>query len=294
MNHMEQVLSEKKAAGHKIFVGYFPLGDPLMGDAVERVGEFIECGVDVLELGIPYADPSLDGAVVSASMARALEAGSVDEAMNTVARLRRAYPDACLQIMTYYETIADMGAEAFCAHVAELGADGVLAPNVPEMAREELGAALKRNGLLQPLFVPIDFADGDTEKFSSQGRGYMFLQAQEGKTGPRDGVSPRVADNIRRLRGAGASAALCAGFGISKPGQIQELVRMDVDGVIVGSSIIEAVVAGGSHEYITSLRAALDNSGRAVNEAGEREVVGHPEMPHEGSVLCYDGTTARP
>ena len=90
MNHMEQVLGEKKAAGHKIFVGYFSLGDPAMGDQVERVGEFIADGVDVLELGIPYENPALDGAVVSASMARALEVTTPAAAMDSIAELRAA------------------------------------------------------------------------------------------------------------------------------------------------------------------------------------------------------------
>lgn len=259
MNHMEQVLAEKKIAGRRILVGYFPLGDPLMGDPVARVGEFIEDGVDVLELGIPYAEPSLDGAVVSDSMARALDAMDARGAMDLIAGLRKAYPEACLQIMTYFETIEAMGVEVFCAHAAELGSDGVLAPNVPDEKRGRLDAALDRNGLLQPLFVPIDASDEDIPRFASDGRGYMFLQAQEGKTGPRDGVSPRVANNVVRLREAGAKAALCAGFGISKSQQIKDLVSMGVDGVIVGSSIIESVLAGTSRGYISSLRMALDS-----------------------------------
>lgn len=258
MNHMERVLAEKKAAGHKIFVGYFPLGDPAMGKQVERVGEFIADGVDVLELGIPYKDPSLDGAVVSASMARALEVTTPLAAMDSIADLRDAYPDACLQIMTYYETIDAMGVDAFCEHAAAAGANGILAPNVPEDREDDLAKAIEGHGLLQPLFVPVDVSDKDVEGFAEKGRGYLFLQAQEGKTGPRDGVSPRVADNVRRLREAGASAALCAGFGISKPKQISDLMAMGAEGVIVGSSIIDAVLAGTSREYISSLRAALD------------------------------------
>lgn len=259
MNHMEEILNEKRAAGHKIFVGYFPLGDPQMGDQAARVGEFLEDGIDVLELGIPYENPSLDGAVVSASMARALKEGSSAAAMDSIAALREAYPDACLQIMTYYEAVEEMGVEKFCAHAAELGADGVLAPNVPDADRERFSAALERNGLIQPLFVPVDLSDEDVPVFASAGRGYMFLQAQEGKTGPRDGVSPRVADNVARLRTAGARSALCAGFGISKPRQVKDLMAMGADGIIVGSSIIEAVISGTSREYISSLRVALDN-----------------------------------
>lgn len=258
MNHMEQVLSEKKAAGRKVFVGYFSLGDPAMGDQVERAGEFIADGVDVLELGIPYENPALDGAVVSASMARALEVTTPAAAMDSIAELRTAYPDACLQIMCYYETIEAMGIEAFCEHAAAIGADGVLAPNVPDEVKPALAEALDRAGLLQPLFVPVDLADADVAALAAAGRGYMFLQAQEGKTGARDGVSPRVEGNVRRLREAGATAALCAGFGISKPQQVKDLMAMGADGVIVGSSIIDAVIAGNSREYISSLRAALD------------------------------------
>lgn len=258
MNRMERILEGKRAAGRKILVGYFPLGDPAMGGQIARVGEFIADGVDVLELGIPYEDPVLDGEVVSASMERALEVTTPAAAMDSIAELRAAYPDACLQIMTYYETIETMGVEAFCKRAEAAGADGVLAPNVPEEKRTNLAAALDRTGLLQPLFVPIDLADDAVANYAKAGRGYLFLQAQEGKTGSRDNVSPRVADNVRRLREAGAKASLCAGFGISRPRQILDLMNMGADGVIVGSSIIDAVLEGHSREYISLLRAALD------------------------------------
>ncbi|WP_242622248.1 tryptophan synthase subunit alpha [Olsenella sp. Marseille-P4559] len=255
---MEKVLGEKKSAGDKIFVGYFPLGDFKMGDAISRVGEFIDDGIDVLELGIPYERPVLDGAVVASSMARALEVTSPAAAVDSISALRNAYPDVCLQIMTYYEVIEAMGVDVFCERVAAVGVDGVLAPNVPDAAKAALSEALERNGLIEPLFVPIDLADEDVAGYAAAGRGYLFLQAQEGKTGPREGVSPRVADDIARLRNAGATAALCAGFGISRPSQVKSLMAMGADGVIVGSSIIEAVLEGNSREYISSLRAALD------------------------------------
>lgn len=254
---MEQVLADKVRAGGKIFVGYFPLGDPLMGDQVARVGEFLAAGVDVLELGVPYRNPVLDGEVVSASMQRALERARSEEIMDGIAELRAAYPESCLQIMTYWEVVSEMGLEAFCAKAREVGADGVLAPNVPADARAAFDQMLDAYDLLQPLFVPIDSSDKELQSFALRGRGYLFLQAQEGATGAREGVAERVATNIYKLRQLGATAALCAGFGISKPQQVTTLMEMGADGVIVGSSIIQSVLDGSYRQYLSELRQAL-------------------------------------
>lgn len=257
MNHMEQVLLDKVHVGRKIFVAYFPLGDPLMGNQVERVGEFLDAGVDVLELGVPYRNPVLDGPVVSASMSRALQNASADSIMESIANLRQAYPDACLQIMTYYEAMTEMGLDAFCAKARSVGADGILAPNVPQQAQPTFDQALDSYELLQPLFVPIESSDEALQNFATKGRGYLFLQAQEGKTGVRDGVAERVATNIQKLKQLGATAAICAGFGISKPAQVATLMDMGADGVIVGSSIIQSVLDGSYRQYLGQLRDAL-------------------------------------
>lgn len=256
-SHMEDALLTKMHAGRGILVGYLPLGDPAMGDLVSRAGSFLEAGVDVLELGVPCERPVLDGAVVRGSMQRALERTSAECALASVARLASAYPGSCLQVMTYFEVIARMGVERFAEACAQSGVGGVLSPDAPSGEVPALDAALECRGVLSLRFAPYRLGDEDAKRLAREARGYVFLQSVDGKTGPQRGVSPRVRENVGRLRDAGVAAPVCAGFGVSSPEQVAELSAMGADGVIVGSSIIESVLAGRSTEYIRSLRRAL-------------------------------------
>jgi tryptophan synthase alpha chain len=258
MNHMQETLLRCRQDGKKILVGYFPLADPAMGDPVARVGEYLESGVDVLELGLPYEKPVLDGAVVRDSTKRALGVTGAEAALKSIGSLRQAFPTACLQIMTYHEIVEGIGLERFCRMAKEAGADGAMSPNASSMQAEELGRALEEQGLIMPRFAPFHLDRSAATEIAHKARGYVFVQAQDGKTGAQTGVPAEVGKNISLLRSCSEDIPLYAGFGISCPEQIKTLIAMGADGVIVGSSIISAVLEGRSRSYIFSLRAALD------------------------------------
>lgn len=257
LNPMCETLKSKHERGERILVAYFPLGDPAMGDPNARVGEFLEAGVDVLELGLPYEDPSLDGAVVSASMERSLSEMDLYQCLDVLHTLRSTYPSACLQIMAYFETVVGLGINKFCSLIKEAGADGAIVPNVPTDSYAALKTALNDLELLDILFAPIELTEKDARTVAKDGEGYVFLQAQNGGTGIKTSVAPQVKVNIATLRSLNTNALLCAGFGISSPEQVRTLVGMGVDGVIVGSSVILSVLEGRSKAYLQSLKEAL-------------------------------------
>ena len=254
---MDKTLKQKQERGERILVTYYPLGDPALGDPIARVGEFLEAGADVLELGLPYKNPSLDGAVVSASMERSLSCVDIYQALSIVRTLRETYPEACLQLMSYYEVAEELGLNEFCDLIKEAGADGVILPNAPAEKHSLLHETLNGLDLLDILFAPISINQVQAASIAQDAQGYVFLQAQTGGTGPQKSVAPQVKENIDTLRSLGTDALLCAGFGISSPAQVHELVAMGADGVIVGSSVILAALEGRSREYIHSLKDAL-------------------------------------
>lgn len=258
MNHMQEALLRHRQDGRKVLVGYFPLADPAMGDQIARVGEYLGSGVDVLELGLPYGRPELDSRIVRDSMKRALEVADTEAALESIGELRKAFPDACLQIMTYHEIVEAMGPERFCRMAKEAGADGAISPNASGRKAGELGRALEEQGLIMPRFAPFHLDRPAAAEIAHEARGYVFVQAQDGKTGAQTGVPAEVGENISLLRSCSEDTPLYAGFGISCPEQIKTLIAMGADGVIVGSSIISAVLEGRSRSYISSLRAALD------------------------------------
>jgi len=255
---MKKILDAYKAEGRKVLVGYYPLGDPAMGEPLARIGEFLESGVDVLELGLPYENPSLDGAVVRGSMERALSVSDLQGAFDLIGQIRRRYPDACLQIFTYHEIIEKMGLAEFCARAEAAGADGAMSPNADDAQTEKLGACLESRNLIMPRFAPFRLCKDEAAEVVNTAKGYVFVQAQDGKTGAQKTVPSQVGDNIALLRSLNSKVPLYAGFGISCPEQIAKLMGMGADGVIVGSSIITSVLTGSSQQYISSLRRALD------------------------------------
>ena len=257
VNRMEKILGKMKKAGEKILVAYYPLCDPLLDDPVAWAGKYFENGATVLEMGLPYENPCLDGKIVRDSMERALKQHTVDDAFDVIAELRKAYPENILQVMTYFEIIDKMGIENFAKRCAESGADGVLTPNIPENRVEELDRALGVYNLIQLRFAPFHLNEDAIQDLKKNARGYIFLQAVDGATGPQEKTSPQVGVNVTTLKQRGIETPVVAGFGISYPQHVREMKAMGADGVIVGSKIISEIENGNGEEFIRQLRSAL-------------------------------------
>lgn len=244
--------------GRKILICYLPLGDPALGDRVERAKQLIELGADVLELGIPYRDPVLDGRVVADSMHRALEQGGVDHAYRDIADIRSALPHANLQAMTYWEHIEEIGVTSFADRLARAGADAALSPNTPVTQAPALRDALEENGLVSLDFVPYESNEDELARYAQEAKGYAFLQAVNGKTGAAHGASEHVGDTIATLKRHGASIPLCAGFGISRHEDAARYIEMGADGIIIGSAVVSAMLEGGLSGLLDPVRKTLD------------------------------------
>lgn len=243
------------ASGGPGLICYLPLGDPLaVGDLAER---YIEAGVDVLEIGVPAANPYLDGALVRASMARALAAGmTLERIAEQTAELRRRHPEQAMIWMGYGAWTAE---DDVVALAAATGVDGVL---FPEPARwftrmQERLAAVDVH-LLQ--FLLRDASPLDVLHARTAG-GYLMLQAVAGATGTGtpDGELPDSSGLIQRIREAGVRAPIALGVGISSPEQVRSAIAMGADAAIVGSTVLRAALdgAGALGETLRALRRAV-------------------------------------
>ena len=256
-NRMEKIFEEMERAGEKILVSYFPLCDTALEDQVAWAGKYFDNGTTVLEMGLPYEDPGLDGKTVRDSMARALSKYTVEDAFEVIRALRRAYPHNILQVMTYYEIVEKMGTDAFAQRCADCGTDAVLSPNTPADRVGELDAALEGRGLINLRFAPYHLTAEAEADLKANARGYIFQQSVDGVTGPQSTTSPQVGVNVARLKSLGITTPVVAGFGISNARQVGEMRAMGADGVIVGSAILSAILAGNGEAFIKSLREAL-------------------------------------
>jgi tryptophan synthase alpha chain len=242
------------ARPHPALICYVPLGDPAIGFELPEL--YAECGVDVLEIGVPGGFPAYDGPTIASSLARAEHAGVTPaRAADTIARWRETLLEQAMVWMTY----PGDGAGALVDTAAGAGVDGLLLP-APARRFPVLARQLARRGLHLVHFLPYDPTLRDVREAVAKGRGYVMLQATPGLTGIRSEALPDSAWLIRDLRRLGLEAPLALGIGVSEPAQARAAVKMGADAVIVGSATVEAGLAGPEalRAFLRTLREALD------------------------------------
>jgi len=258
MNRMANNLFTMKENGEKILITYFPLCDPALGDPVAAAKTYFKSGANVLEMGLPYENPEMDGKTVSDSMFRALEKHDVLDAFDDIKKVRQTFPERNLQVMTYFEIIDKMGVDKFAERCADAGADAVLTPNIPSNRVAELDDALNKRGLIQLRFSPYELNDAVIQDLKDHAAGYIFQQAVNGGTGKQPKVSSQAGKNAGILRKNGVTTPICGGFGISNCDQAHDMKEFGLDGIICGSAVIDSILNGSLGEFIQSLRDGLD------------------------------------
>lgn len=233
---------------------YFPLGDPRVPVGMADV--YADHGVDVLEIGLASADPFLDGPEVRGSMARADRSRARADLDRLLDRLaRRGDAPACL-LMCYAD--ADHPGRAEPAFWAGLDSVLVVASEAAPL-RRQIEATARAAGLSPSAFLSLPVGAAGLEAARSAGF-YVMLQAAEGLTGPREEVDPGNAGRIAALRAAGVAAPVLPGFGVSTGAQARALRDMGADGVVAGSSVLKAALAGAAPlaALLRDLREGLD------------------------------------
>ena len=253
MNRMERVFRQNMENGRHSLVLYFPLGDPALGTDLEGAALYYENGADVLEMGLPYEDPVLDGATVRASMERALSKVTLEDCFASVKQLRKAYPDNVLQFMTYFGNVAKYGVERFAEICHECDVDAVLAPDATPEQLHALDEALGEYNIFNLRFANYTHTREMLMDLKANAKGYIFQQAVNGATGPQKTVDPQVRVNVKAIKEFGITTPCFAGFGIDKPEQAAEVCEMGADGIIVGSATLSHLLAGDAADYIKSL-----------------------------------------
>lgn len=253
MNRMDRTFEEMRKQGEKILILYFPIEDPILGDSVEYAEKYFENGCTVLEIGLPYENPCLDGNTVKKSMERALSRADLDKVFDTIAAIRKRCPDKILQIMTYHGNCEKYGYAGFAKKCSDAGVDGVLCPDAKPEQWDRLDAALEFHGIRNLVFAPYHLTREKIEEVKKIKGGYVFLQAVDGGTGQQAEVSPHIRENAEILKKAGITAPICAGFGISNAEQLEEVLAFGVEGAIIGSATINHIQKGEGERFIAEL-----------------------------------------
>ncbi|KQV25016.1 MULTISPECIES: tryptophan synthase subunit alpha [unclassified Microcella] len=240
---VESVIRTRVDAGSGALIGYLPVGFPDLDTSVDAAVALIENGVDIVELGLPYSDPVMDGLVIQRATQAALQGGfTLKQGFEAVERIRSRV-DAPLLVMTYWNPVIQYGVERFAADLESAGGAGLITPDlIPDEAAEWLTASdahdLDRVFLAAPSSSPARM----TQAVESS-RGFVYAVSTMGITGARSDVDAAARSVISRLREAGATSA-CVGLGISTPEQVADVLTY-ADGAIVGSRLVSALADGG-------------------------------------------------
>jgi len=243
VSRVEEVVAARTAQGSGALIGYLPVGFPDLDTSIEAAVALAENGVDVIELGLPYSDPVMDGPVIQQATQRALAGGfRLRHGIEAVAAIT-ARVSAPVLVMTYWNPVLQFGVSRFADELLAAGGAGLITPDlVPDEATAWLGES-ERTGLDRVFLAAPSSTDARLRQAVELSRGFVYAVSTMGITGARSDVDSAARSLVTRLRAVGATSA-CVGLGISTPEQVHEVLDY-ADGAIVGSLLVKALADGG-------------------------------------------------
>jgi tryptophan synthase alpha chain len=254
------VLTERKKAGKGSLIGYFPAGYPSLDESIEAAIAMCKSGIDVLELGVPYSDPVMDGLVIQQATEVALSNGfKLSQVFQAVEAITAAV-DTPVLVMTYWNPVLSYGVDAFAKELSEAGGAGLITPDlIPDEAAEWLAASDKYK--LDRVFLTAPTSTPERVKNSCElSRGFVYAVSTMGITGTRDSVDELAKQVVSSVRAASQSQNTAVGIGISSAQQVLD-VNSYADGAIVGSAFVRAYADGG----LAALQAKVQELSEALN-----------------------------
>lgn len=244
----------------KAFIPFITCGDPSL-DVTERiVYAMADAGADLIELGIPFSDPTAEGPVIQAANIIALSGGvTTDRIFDMVERIRRN-TDIPMVFMTYANVVFSYGVERFVKKAAETGMDGIILPDVPFEEKEEFDSVCRQYGLD---FISL-IAPTSHERISmiaKEASGFVYCVSSLGVTGMRSDITTDIGAMVKLVKTAN-DIPCAVGFGISTPEQAKDMAGKS-DGAIVGSAIVRLCEKYGEdcvpyiYEYVKAMKDAV-------------------------------------
>jgi tryptophan synthase alpha chain len=231
---MEETFKRLKNNNEKALVGFITAGDPDMETSVSIISAMCENGADILELGVPFSDPTADGPVIQRSSGRALKAGMNLGSVIEMTRKIRQNTDVPIILFSYYNPIMAYGIGRFHTDAVDAGADGVLVVDLPPEESEELTGNWTGNDLCLIRLVAPTTPPGRMEMIARDAAGFLYTVSMTGVTGSGGLDITQIGECVEMLKKS-ASVPICVGFGISTPSDVAAVSAV-ADGVVIGSA----------------------------------------------------------
>ena len=252
---------EAAFARGKTFIPFLTCGDPDLETTEKLVLAVQAAGAGLIELGIPFSDPTAEGPVIQAANERALRGGVTTDAVFEMVGRLRPQVQVPLVFMTYANVVFSYGTDRFLSRAAQAGVDGLILPDVPFEEKEEFAAPCRVHGLdFISLIAPT--SQDRISMIARQAEGFLYCVSSLGVTGVRGEITSDVKAMVELVRRANPRIPCAVGFGISTPEQAAAMAAVS-DGAIVGSAIMKLVEQHGRdsvpyvQDYVALMRAAL-------------------------------------
>ena len=244
----------------KAFIPFITCGDPDLATTAAVVRAAVANGADLVELGIPFSDPTAEGVVIQAANVRALQGGVTTDKIFDLVRDLRGDVKVPFVFMTYANVVFSYGAEKFISTCAAIGVDGLILPDLPFEEKDEFLPTCKKFGVdLISMIAPT--SEQRIAMIAREAQGFVYIVSSLGVTGVRSEIKTDLRSIVAAVR-ANTKIPCAIGFGISTPAQAKQMANIS-DGAIVGSAIIKLLAEHGAAapkfigEYVREMKNAL-------------------------------------
>ncbi|MDD5722827.1 MAG: tryptophan synthase subunit alpha [Syntrophales bacterium] len=239
MSRIEEKFSTLKEERSKALIAYLTAGDPSLETTKEIILGLDRAGVDILEIGVPFSDPTADGPIIQAASHRALKAGATLSGILDMIETVRDVSEIPIVLFGYYNPILSYGNERFAKRAREVGVDGILVVDLPPEESKELKKYTDRAGIDCISLIAPTSTDERIRKIARDAGGFLYYISITGVTGT---AKPQVSDikrDVERIR-AVTTLPVAVGFGISTPEQAREIAP-HADGIVIGSAFVRLI-----------------------------------------------------
>lgn len=244
----------------KVFIPFITCGDPDLETTAKVVRAMVHAGADLIELGIPFSDPTAEGPVIQEANVRALAAGATTDKIFDLVRDLRKDVTVPMVFMTYSNVVFSYDAEVFIRTCSEIGIDGLILPDLPFEEKEEFADLCNKYQVaLISLIAPT--SENRIAMIAREAEGFLYVVSSLGVTGTRTEITTDIGAIVKLIR-ENTDIPCAVGFGISTPKQAHDMAEKS-DGAIVGSAIIKLLAKYGREatgpvaEYVKSMKDAL-------------------------------------
>ncbi|CAM2076927.1 MAG: tryptophan synthase subunit alpha [uncultured Clostridium sp.] len=256
MSNIYKAFENKKA-----FIGFLTAGDPSAEKTVEYILEMERAGADLIEIGIPFSDPTAEGVVIQNANIRALNEGMTTDKVFEIVRKVREKSNIPLVFLTYINPVYKYGYYNFFESCREVGIDGIIVHDIPFEEKHEIEDVANKYGIdIISLIAPT--SEDRIKKIAKEAKGFIYVVSSMGVTGVRSEINTDIGKMVQFIKEV-TDVPCAVGFGINNPNQVREISEV-ADGVIVGSAIVKIIEKNGENvneelfKYVSEMKHAIE------------------------------------